>query len=80
MSDTLVQYLKRPNPKVDSSWSLRDGTSTKPSKLTSIYKTHDKYHLNDVVEWESIGWKGDLEKVFGDALKLPVSSMPNFED
>jgi len=80
MSDTLLQYLKRPNPKVDSSWSLRDGPSATPSKSTNSYKSHDKYHLNDVMEWKSIGWKGDLEKVFGDILKLPVSSMPRFDD
>lgn len=76
----LFHYLTRANPEVDSNWSLTDKKSGAKTKSKNDVSPHDKLLLYDVFEWESIGWKKDLEPVLGDVLKLPISNMPNFDD
>jgi hypothetical protein len=73
----LLHYLKRPNPKVDSTWSLRDGKSG--SKSRGRGGPHDSLHLRGVVEWEDMEWKA-LKPLFDDILSKRVSSTPRLED
>ncbi len=73
----LLRYLQRPNPEVDSTWSIKDGRSGSKSKATR--GPHDSHLLADALEWEGMGWKV-LKPMFDDILDLPVSNMPSFED
>jgi hypothetical protein len=74
----LLQYLKTPNPKVDSTWSLQDGRSGFKSR--SRTSPHDTLLLKDVLEWQDMEWKNLLKPIFDGILHLPVSKMPRFED
>ena len=74
----LLHYLKRPNPEVDSTWSLMDGRSEN-SKYNGKNSPHDALHLRNVFIWEGMEWE-DLKPIFDSILECPASSMPNFED
>lgn len=73
----LLHYLKRPNPKVDSTWSLKDGRTG--SKVGAKDGPHDHQHLRNVLEWEGMEWK-DLKPIFDPILNRHVSKLPSFED
>ena len=73
----LLYYLKRPNPEVDSTWSLKDGRSGSKSK--GRHGPHDNQLLHDVLEWKGMEWR-DLKPIFEDILDLPVNNMPQFEE
>ncbi len=76
-TSSLLHYLKKPNPEIDSTWSLKDGrTGTKGSKRAG---PHDKQLLHNVLEWEGMEWNY-LKPIFDDILDLPASTLPNFED
>lgn len=73
----LLRYLQRPNPKIDNTWSIKDGRSGAKSK--AVHGPHDSHLLVDCMKWNGMGWK-DLKPIFDDTLDLPVSNMPSFED
>jgi hypothetical protein len=74
----LLLYLKTPNPKVDSTWSLQDGRSGSKSRGRS--SPHYLLLFKDVLEWKDLEWKSLLKPMFDRILRLPVSNMPRFED
>ena len=74
----LLPYLKTPNPKVDSTWSLQDGRSG--SKSRARISPHDVLLAKNVLEWKDLEWKSLLKPMFDGILHLPVSKMPRFED
>lgn len=76
-ASTLLHYLKRPNPEVDSTWSLTDRRSGAKSKVKA--SPHDALQLREAFKWEGMEWEV-LKPILDGILELPVSSMPNFED
>ena len=73
----LLHYLKRRNPEVDNTWSLRDRRAGSKSRRRD--SPHDAHLLYKVLRWEGMEWK-DLKPIFDDILGLPVNNMPSFED
>ena len=76
-TSSLLSYLKKANPTVDSTWSITDGKTG--NKSDRKYTPHDSHHLHRVVQWKGMEWK-DLKPIFNDILDLPVGNLPNFED
>ena len=76
-SSLLFSYLKRPNPTVDSTWSLTDGSTG--TKRSASNGPHDGVLIRDVINWESMKWEG-LKPIFGETLAFPVGNAPKFEE
>lgn len=74
----LLLYLKAPNPKVDSTWSLQDGRSGSRSRARD--SPHDVLLLERVLEWKDMEWKSLLKPMLDRILHLPVSNLPRFEN
>ena len=73
----LLSYLRRPNPDVDSTWSLTDNKAG--SKRNASGSPHDDYLLRGVLKWEDMDWK-DLKPMFEGVLAFSTGTAPNFED
>ena len=67
---SLIDYLKRPNPDVnsDQSW-LGPNTSTPATPL--------RLHASDIVEWKDFNLE-TLLNIYGEILKLPADDLPDF--
>ncbi len=76
-TSSLLHYLRKPNPEVDSTWSLKDGRTGSKSRKRG--GPHDNHLLLMALEWEGLKWK-DLKPIFDEILDLPVNNMPSFED